>query len=130
MTAESLFFRNTDRGCGTGTGDSPDSETPVESVNLQGPSLPGDLSVPLHAKGLVMFAHGSGSSRFSPRNRWVARALHQHGLATLLFDLLTVREAEDRRLVFDIPLLGRRVVEAVRWVAWNSPIAWAAELPL
>jgi dienelactone hydrolase len=123
MTAESLFFRDTDRGWGTGTGDSPDSETPVESVNLQGPSLPGDLSVPPHAKGLVMFAHGSGSSRFSPRNRWVARALHQHGLATLLFDLLTVREAEDRRLVFDIPLLGRRVVEAVRWVDQRPDLA-------
>ena len=63
-----------------------------------------------------MFAHGSGSSRHSARNRWVADALQQRGLATLLFDLLTVHEAEDRRRVFDIPLLGRRVVEALRWV--------------
>ena len=91
-------------------------QTRVESVNLQGPSLPGDLSVPPQAKGLVMFAHGSGSSRHSARNRWVADALQQRGLATLLFDLLTVHEAEDRRRVFDIPLLGRRVVEALRWV--------------
>ena len=83
MTAESLFFRDTDRGWGTGTGDSPDSETPVESVNLQGPSLPGDLSVPPHAKGLVMFAHGSGSSRFSPRNQAVAARLQRADLATV-----------------------------------------------
>lgn len=121
MTAPTLFSRETvlDDGAGnTGAGG-----TPVESVNLQGPSLPGDLSVPLNAKGLVMFVHGSGSSRLSTRNRWVARALHQRGLATLLFDLLSLREAEDRRLVFDIPLLGRRVVEAVHWVDQRPDLA-------
>ena len=123
MTAQSLFFRETGRGWGADTGDCPDSETPVEPVNLQGPSLPGDLSVPPDAIGLVLFVHGSGSSRLSPRNRWVARALHQHGLATLLFDLLTVREAEDRRLVFDIPLLGRRVADAVHWVDQRPDLA-------
>lgn len=74
-----------------------------EAVVLQGPSLPGDLSVPALAHGLVLFAHGSGSSRLSTRNRWVARQLQQHGLATLLFDLLTEQEALDRRMVFDIP---------------------------
>lgn len=114
MKTESLFLRET--GLADEVGADVPRQTRVESVNLQGPSLPGDLSVPPQAKGLVMFAHGSGSSRHSARNRWVADALQQRGLATLLFDLLTVHEAEDRRRVFDIPLLGRRVVEALRWV--------------
>lgn len=78
--------------------------------------LEGVLSVPEGARGLVIFAHGSGSSRLSPRNTRVARALNARGLATLLFDLLTEREAADRRNVFDIPLLGSRVAEAVAWV--------------
>lgn len=121
MTTTSLHFCEVDPGHGAESGLG--CAVPVESVNLQGPPLLGDLSVPLHAKGLVMFAHGSGSSRLSPRNRWVAQALHQRGLATLLFDLLTVREAEDRRLVFDVSLLGRRVVEAVRWVDQRPDLA-------
>ena len=58
-----------------------------ESVNLQGPMLPADLVVPEQAHGLVLFAHGSGSSRLSKRNRWVAEVLQQQGLATLLCDL-------------------------------------------
>lgn len=95
----------------------------TEPVVLQGPSLPGDLSVPPHAKGLVLFAHGSGSSRLSERNRWVARQLQRHGLATLLFDLLTAEEALDRRMVFDIPLLGQRVVQAMRWAAQRDELA-------
>jgi putative phosphoribosyl transferase len=87
-----------------------------EAVNLESPALPADLVVPEHATGLVLFAHGSGSSRHSKRNRWVASVLQQHGLATLLFDLLTEDEAQDRRNVFNISLLARRVGQAIDWV--------------
>lgn len=78
-------------------------------------ALPGELSLPPSPRGLVIFAHGSGSSRFSPRNRQVADALNAAGYATLLFDLLSADEARDRANVFDIPLLGGRVVEAIDW---------------
>jgi putative phosphoribosyl transferase len=68
-----------------------------------------------------MFVHGSGSSRLSPRNREVAEVFQQHGMATLLFDLLTEAEAAERRNVFDIGLLGRRVEQALDCVAqWNE----------
>lgn len=87
-----------------------------EAVSLQGPLLPADLMVPEQATGLVLFAHGSGSSRLSGRNRWVAEVLQQHGFATLLFDLLTEEEAQDRSKVFNIALLARRVGEAIDWV--------------
>jgi pimeloyl-ACP methyl ester carboxylesterase len=79
--------------------------------------LPGTLTVPMGASGLVLFAHGSGSSRLSPRNRRVAHALNAVGLATLLFDLLSPTEAEDRQNVFDITLLASRLQDAVRWCA-------------
>jgi putative phosphoribosyl transferase len=79
-----------------------------------GLELVGDLVVPQAAHGLVVFAHGSGSSRHSPRNRQVARALNDHRLATLLLDLLTVDEERDRANVFDIPLLADRLVAATR----------------
>ncbi|WP_437975806.1 phosphoribosyltransferase family protein [Sorangium sp. So ce295] len=82
-------------------------------------ALPGDLAIPERAGGLVIFAHGSGSSRRSPRNRSVAEALWRWGLATLLFDLLTdEEEAEDRRsahLRFDVDLLARRLIGATDW---------------
>lgn len=84
-------------------------------VAADGLALPGDLVVPADAGGLVVFAHGSGSSRSSPRNQAVARTLHRNGLATLLFDLLTPEEAADRANVFDIGLLGRRLVAATEW---------------
>lgn len=87
-----------------------------ETVNVQGPSLPADLVIPEHAQGLVLFAHGSGRSRHRKRNRWVAGVLQQHGLATVLFDLLTEDEAADRRKAFNISLLARRVGEAMDWV--------------
>ena len=77
--------------------------------------LIGDLSVPKNPQGIVLFAHGSGSSRRSPRNTYVADKLNAHGFATLLFDLLTPEEGQDRRNVFDIPLLADRVVEATIW---------------
>lgn len=79
--------------------------------------LPGILSHPAHAASLVVFAHGSGSSRFSTRNRQVAAALNQAGMATLLFDLLDPEEeaANDRAWVFDILFLARRLTDAVDW---------------
>lgn len=85
------------------------------SVRIPPHELPGDLTVPANASGLVIFAHGSGSSRLSPRNTMVAQTLVQRGLAILLFDLLTAAEAEDRKNVFDIPLLADRLEDAVRW---------------
>lgn len=78
--------------------------------------LPGDLVLPPEPAAVVVFAHGSGSSRRSPRNIWVAERLHRDGLGTLLFDLLTEDEADDRALVFDIPFLAARLEGAVRWV--------------
>ncbi|HVY87092.1 MAG TPA: dienelactone hydrolase family protein [Caulobacterales bacterium] len=78
-------------------------------------ALPGILEAPVGAHGLVIFAHGSGSSRLSPRNAYAARVLQRRGFATLLFDLLTTGEAADRRNVFDIALLASRVEEAIRW---------------
>ncbi|MBI3672699.1 MAG: dienelactone hydrolase family protein, partial [Rhizobiales bacterium] len=75
--------------------------------------LPANLAIPDGAAGVVIFAHGSGSSRLSPRNIHVAERLNGAGFATLLFDLLTDDEAADRANVFDIPLLGGRMVEAL-----------------
>ena len=68
----------------------------------------------------MLFAHGSGSGRLSPRNNFVAQALRDDGLATLLFDLLTVEEARDRRNVFDIELLARRLLMATAWVRQDA----------
>src|SRR5512142_3281514 len=89
-------------------------------VQSSGVELPGNLTLPPGATGVVIFAHGSGSSRFSSRNRLVADELHNGGLATLLFDLLTPEESEiDERtahLRFDIQLLTDRLVGAVDWV--------------
>ena len=84
-------------------------------VEIGAEALPGDLALPELVQGLVVFAHGSGSSRKSPRNRMVAATLQQAGLATLLFDLLTPLEALDRRNVFDIDLLAHRLLEAIGW---------------
>jgi len=78
--------------------------------------LAGMLNVPESAHALVAFVHGSGSSRFSPRNTLVAEALNGRGVATLLFDLLTQEEENDRQNVFDIPLLAERLMDAVRWL--------------
>lgn len=84
--------------------------------------LNGDLEVPLNALGLVIFAHGSGSSRLSPRNVQVAQALNEAGLATLLFDLLTFDESADRGNVFDIPLLAGRLVFATQWASKQTEL--------
>ncbi len=78
--------------------------------------LPGHLLIPAGAAGIVLFAHGSGSSRHSPRNRFVAEILNQAGLGTLLFDLLTPSEEVDRTRVFDIELLADRLVLATKWL--------------
>ena len=83
-----------------------------EVVVADGLSLPGTLAMPEGAVGVVVFAHGSGSSRFSARNRYVADVLNGAGLATLLFDLLTTAEERDRRNVFDVSLLARRLAAA------------------
>jgi putative phosphoribosyl transferase len=85
--------------------------------------LGGALEIPENPIGLALFAHGSGSSRFSPRNAFVAEALRERGCATLLMDLLTRNEARDRRNVFDIPLLAARVVEAIDWAAAEPALA-------
>ncbi|HZD18443.1 MAG TPA: dienelactone hydrolase family protein, partial [Actinomycetota bacterium] len=85
-------------------------------INLDPVRLPGDLAVPPGAPAVVVFAHGSGSSRRSPRNVAVARRLNEEGLGTLLFDLLTAEEGEDRSRVFDIELLARRLETTGRWV--------------
>ncbi|MGH2834634.1 MAG: phosphoribosyltransferase family protein [Solirubrobacteraceae bacterium] len=85
-------------------------------------SLSGDLTVPAGASGVVVFAHGSGSSRLSPRNRAVATALSDAGFATLLFDLLTPREELDRANVFDIPLLAARLVGTSLWLKEDEDI--------
>ena len=79
------------------------------TIHADAVQLPGELVVPGNAGGVVVFAHGSGSSRFSPRNAAVAHRLNVAGLATLLFDLLTPAEADDRALVFDIELLASRL---------------------
>lgn len=88
----------------------------VDSINLDG-----DLSIPTAAKGAVLFAHGSGSSRHSPRNRYVADMLNEGGLATLLIDLLNADEQEvdlqTAHLRFDIPMLARRLAAITEWLA-------------
>ncbi|WP_431920881.1 phosphoribosyltransferase family protein [Nonomuraea jabiensis] len=96
-------------------------------VNVGPVRLPGQLVVPEEAAGVVVFVHGSGSSRHSPRNRYVASVLNQAGLATLLFDLLTVEEEYDRGNVFDIELLAGRLSQVTNWLA-DQP--QAAGLPV
>lgn len=96
-------------------------------IPTDGVVLEGDLTTVPHAMGVVLFAHGSGSSRHSPRNRFVAGTLQQAGLSTLLFDLLTSEEAEERGNVFDVTLLADRLLAAVHW-AFRDPRT--AEVPM
>ncbi|MEK6685498.1 MAG: dienelactone hydrolase family protein [Pseudomonadota bacterium] len=84
---------------------------PADSVELSG-----ELVLPPAASGVVLFAHGSGSSRFSPRNTFVANVLQQQGIGTLLFDLLTRAEDQDYTMRFDIDLLTRRLLAATAWL--------------
>ena len=101
------------------------TETVVLTVGAA--HIEGDLRVPTHAMGIVVFAHGSGSSRFSSRNRAVATALEERGLGTFLLDLLTAEEDRvDRRTAeyrFDIPRLGERVVQACDWLGTRTDLA-------
>ncbi|MCW3065268.1 MAG: dienelactone hydrolase [Solirubrobacterales bacterium] len=108
-------------------------ETVIErtvEIPADGVTLEGDLTVPPDATGIVVFAHGSGSGRFSPRNRAVADVLVRAGLATMLMDLLTPREESvdlrTRHLRFDIGLLARRVIATIDWL----PAALAEDLPV
>ena len=96
-------------------------------IRIPPAGLDGAVMVPAAAKGIVLFAHGSGSSRLSPRNRAVARSLHAAGCGALLFDLLTDAEAADRNNVFDIPLLASRLLVATRWLAGRKELR---DLPL
>lgn len=94
-------------------------------------ALGGELAVPIEPRGMVVFAHGSGSSRFSPRNAWVADFLNQAGLATLLLDLLSAEEERRDRVTselrFNIPLLAERLVGATEWLQTRRDVA---ELPI
>ncbi len=96
-------------------------------IDLPGAVLPGDLTLPVGTTGLVIFAHGSGSSRHSPRNRFVAQRINAEGVGTLLVDLLTAEEEErdevTRELCFDIGLLARRVAQVVAWVGRQEETA-------
>jgi putative phosphoribosyl transferase len=93
------------------------------SVPVGAVTLEGILAVPPSARGVVLFAHGSGSGRFSPRNNMVARALQDGGFATLLIDLLTEDESGDRALVFDIDFLAERLLGATAWLRQNPETA-------
>lgn len=106
-------------------------ERSVVSIGTPDATLTGDLTLPPDAPGVVLFAHGSGSSRLSPRNRWVAGEIVAGGLGTLLFDLLTEDEERvdrvDASLRFDIGLLARRLADATRWLQRQS---WTRQLNL
>jgi dienelactone hydrolase len=96
----------------------------VVSIRADLAALEGNLAIPENPRALVLFAHGSGSSRHSPRNRFVAEVLQDAGLATLLFDLLTVDEEEidatTAHLRFDISLLAERLIRATQWAVGNA----------
>ena len=94
-------------------------------IPFNGFRLQGELVLPASARGVVLFAHGSGSSRHSPRNQFVARTLRERGLGTLLFDLLTAEEEEEDQytghLRFDIGLLANRLLGATQWFYQKEP---------
>jgi len=100
----------------------------IREMQIGAKRLPATLRMPADAFALVVFAHGSGSSRLSPRNVKVAEALNSAGLATLLFDLLTAEEesSHNRAKVFDIPLLADRLTESVGWMDEQSMVAHMA----
>ncbi len=111
-------------------GPAPTADPPAGGVEVEADAglvrLAGYLTVPEQAPGIVVFAHGSGSSRHSPRNRYVASMLNQAGLGTLLFDLLTPEEERDRANVFDIGLLAGRLTEVTSWLPTQPRAAHAA----
>ncbi|MDA8129096.1 MAG: alpha/beta hydrolase [Betaproteobacteria bacterium] len=93
------------------------SASTLVRIPADGTTIEGMLEIPARAAGLVLFAHGSGSSRHSPRNNYVAGELRAAGIGTLLMDLLTPEEDADYSRRFDIALLTRRLLQAARWVA-------------
>jgi putative phosphoribosyl transferase len=93
----------------------------IRDVRIPPLGLPGTLRIPGDAHAFVAFAHGSGSSRFSPRNVAVAEGLNAQGFATLLFDLLSSQEEVDRANVFNVALLAERLVDAINWLDRESP---------
>src|SRR5215475_13758181 len=93
----------------------------IREVRIPPLGLPGTLRIPGEAHDFILFAHGSGSSRFSPRNMAVAEGLNAHGFATLLFDLLSSEEEADRTNVFNVALLAERLVDAINWLNHESP---------
>jgi putative phosphoribosyl transferase len=103
----------------------PRHSSPTEETDVTIPplGLRGTLRLPSPASALVVFAHGSGSSRLSPRNTQVAKSLNARGIGTLLFDLLTLTEERDRANVFDIPLLSVRLVDVVHWIDGEAKLA-------
>jgi len=106
----------------------PDWNKQTYQVSIKGETkLEGFLNIPENPRGVVLFAHGSGSSRHSPRNQFVAHVLHHAGMATMLIDLLTVREEEydhyTGHLRFDIDLLSERVAQATRWLTQYAATA-------
>lgn len=107
--------------------DPPPVEREIELEPAPGVVVAGDLRLPDDPAGLVVFAHGSGSSRHSPRNRQVAAALNEAGFATLLFDLLTAGEERNRANVFDIGLLAQRLLAVTHWAAADEELG---ELPI
>ncbi|MER3317558.1 MAG: dienelactone hydrolase family protein [Allomuricauda sp.] len=92
------------------------------NINVKDTTLEGNLTIPANPKGLVIFSHGSGSSRFSPRNNFVANILQTKGIATLLFDLLTEQEDRVYQNRFDINKLTKRLIETTQWVYHNEDI--------
>lgn len=89
-------------------------------IALAHAELEGFLDIPQGASGIVIFSHGSGSGRLSPRNQFVARVLGEKGLATLLFDLMTPQEDQDYARRFDIPFLSERLLAVTQWVKKNT----------
>ena len=100
-----------------------DDDQELVEIPAQSRRLNGIINLPSDAKGIVLFVHGSGSSRFSSRNQYVARELQRVGLATLLFDLLDEEEATDRSKVFDITLLAERLKTAAAWVKQTEDLS-------
>lgn len=113
LRRSALALERAARRGGAATAPGRDEEVRIPAGEI---ALAGRLTVPAGVNGAVLFAHGSGSSRHSPRNRSVAGVLQRAGLATLLLDLLTPAEALDRSIVFDVPLLATRLGEASKWV--------------
>jgi putative phosphoribosyl transferase len=98
-------------------------QSEVRDVSIPPSGLAGTLHIPAGSRALVVFAHGTGSSRFSPRNMAVAAALNRQAIATFLFDLLTSDEEEDRANVFNIELLAGRLIDSLRWLDRDPAMA-------